>query len=205
MYFSLSSIICAVATEHDIKLRRAKTFSISVSLAVYTVSITQEKLIERASVWMKEQTNKAINKRNGAVGYRGTRENTADYYFEIKSLEGRLYGVLDEQFPYLFYTVWITTNCAQFWKRWDYQITWPASWEICMQVKKQQLGLDMEQQTGSKSGKEYIKAVYCHPTSLTSKQSTSWEMQGWIKHKLESRLLGEISIIPDTQMTPLLW
>ena len=61
-----------------------------------------------------------------------------------------------------------------------------TSWEICKQVKKQQLEVDMEQQTGSKSGKEYIKAVYCHPAYLTSMQSTSWEMLGWKKHKLES-------------------
>ena len=91
-------------------------------------------------------------------------------------------------------TVWITTNCGKFWKRGEYQTTWPASWEICMQVKKQQLELEMEQQTGSKSGKEYVKAVYCHPAYLTYIQSTSWEMLGWMKHKLESRLLGEISI-----------
>ena len=71
-----------------------------------------------------------------------------------------------------------------------------------MQVKKQQLELDMEQQTGSKSGKEYVKAVYCHPAYLTCMQSTSWEMPGWMKHKMESRLPGEISITSDTQMTP---
>jgi len=59
--------------------------------------------------------------------------------------------------------VWITTNYGKFFKRWEYQTTWPASWDICIQVKKQQLELDMEQQTGSKLGKEYIKAVYCHP------------------------------------------
>ena len=59
-------------------------------------------------------------------------------------------------------TVWITTNYGKFWKRREYQTTWPASWEICMQVEKQQLELDMEQQTGSKSGKEYVTAVYCH-------------------------------------------
>ena len=67
------------------------------------------------------------------------------------------------------------------------QTTWPASWETCMQVKKQQLEMDIEQQTGSKSGKEYIKAVYCHPVYLTYMQSTSWEMPGWMKCKLESR------------------
>ena len=70
-----------------------------------------------------------------------------------------------------------------------------------MQVKKQQLERDMEQQTGSKSGKEYVKAVYCHPAYLTSMQSTSCEMSGWMKYKLESRLLGEISITSDMQMT----
>ena len=71
-----------------------------------------------------------------------------------------------------------------------------------MQVKKQQLELDMEQQTGSKSGKEYVKAVHCHPDYLTYMQSTLREMLGWRKHKLESGLLGEISITSDTQMTP---
>ena len=64
-------------------------------------------------------------------------------------------------------TVWITKNCGKFFKRWEYQTTWPASWETCVQVRKQQLELDMEQQTGSKLGKEYIKAVYCHPAYLT--------------------------------------
>ena len=73
-----------------------------------------------------------------------------------------------------------------------------------MQVRKQQLELDMEQWTGSKLGKEYVKAVYCHPAYLTYMQSTSWETLGWKKHKLESRLPGEIST-SDMQMTPLLW
>ena len=83
--------------------------------------------------------------------------------------------------------------------------TRPASSEVCMQVRKQQLELDMEQQTGSISGKEYVKAVYCHLAYLTSVQSTSCEMLGWMKHKLKSRLLGEISITSDMQMTPPLW
>ena len=74
-----------------------------------------------------------------------------------------------------------------------------------MQVKKQQVELDMEQQTGSKLGKEYIKAVYCHPAYLTSMQSTSWEVLGWMKHKLESKLPGEIPITSDTQITLPLW
>ena len=70
-----------------------------------------------------------------------------------------------------------------------------------MWVKKQQLELDMEQRTGSKLGKEYVKAVYCHPACLTSMQSTSCEMPSWMKHKLESRLPGEISITSVMQMT----
>ena len=74
-----------------------------------------------------------------------------------------------------------------------------------MQVKKQQLELYMEQRTGSMLGKEYIKSVCCHPAYLASVQSMSCEMPGWIKHKLESRLLGEIPIISDMQMTPPLW
>ena len=91
------------------------------------------------------------------------------------------------KFSYWFYvyvyvpkplTVWITINSEKFLKRWEYQTTWPASWETCMQVRKRQLELDMEQQTSSKLGKEYVKAVYCHPAYLTYMQSTSWEMLG---------------------------
>ena len=74
-----------------------------------------------------------------------------------------------------------------------------------MQVKKKQLELDMEQQTGSILGKESVKAVYCHPAFLIYMQSTSGKMPGWMKHKLESRLLGEIPITSDMQMTPSLW
>ena len=120
-----------------------------------------------------------------------------------------------KRFPeeYLLLLYWL---CQSLWLCWsqqtgkflnklEYQNTWPASWEICMQVKKQQLELDMEQQTGSKSGKEYIKAIYCHPAYLTYMQRTSWETLGWKKHRLESILLGEISITSDMQMTPPLW
>ena len=69
-------------------------------------------------------------------------------------------------------TVWTTANSGKFLKRWEYQTTWPASWEICMQVRKQQLELDMEQQTSSESGKEYIKAVYWHHAYLTFMKNT---------------------------------
>ena len=74
-----------------------------------------------------------------------------------------------------------------------------------MQVKKQQLEADMEQQTGLKLGKEYNRNVYCHPAYLTYTQNTSCEMLGWMKHKLESRFLGDISMTSDMQMTPPLW
>ena len=74
-----------------------------------------------------------------------------------------------------------------------------------MKVKKQQSELDMEQQTVSKSGKDYVKAVYCHPAYLTYVQNTSCEMPGWMKHKLELRFPGEISIASDMQMTPPSW
>ena len=77
------------------------------------------------------------------------------------------------------FIVWITANWKIL-KEKEYQTTWPASWEICVQVKKQQLELDMEQWTGSKLGKEDVKAVYCYPAYLTSMQSTSWEMLGWM-------------------------
>ena len=97
-------------------------------------------------------------------------------------------------------TVWITINCGKFFKRWEYQTTLPDSWEISMQVKKQQFKLDMEQQTGSKLRKEYVKTVYGHSAYLTFVQSTSFEMPGWMKHKLESRFPGEI-ITSDMQMT----
>ena len=77
-------------------------------------------------------------------------------------------------------TVCITINCGKFSKRWEYQTTWSASWEICMQVKKQQLELDIKQRTGSKSGKKYIKAAYCHPAYLMYMQIHHAKCQaGW--------------------------
>ena len=90
-------------------------------------------------------------------------------------------------------TMCITTNCGKFLKRWEYQTTLPASCKTCMQVKKQQLEPNVEQETGFKLGKEYIKAVYCHPAYLACMQSTSCEMPGWMNHRLESRLPGKIA------------
>ena len=80
-----------------------------------------------------------------------------------------------------------------------------SNWEICVQVKKRQLELDMEPQTGSKLGKEYIKAVYCHPAYLNYMQSISWEMLDWMKRKLGLRLPREKSIASDMQMSPPWW
>ena len=86
-------------------------------------------------------------------------------------------------------TGWITKNCGKFYKRWEYQAIWPASCKTYIQVKKQQLELDIEQQISSKLGKEYIKAVYCHFAYLTSMLSTSCKMLGWMNLKWESRLM----------------
>ena len=83
-------------------------------------------------------------------------------------------------------------NCGKFLRRWVYQTILSASWEACIQVKKQQLEPDMEEMNGSKLGKEYVKAVYCHPSYLTSMQIISCEMLDCMSHKLESRLPREI-------------
>ena len=88
-------------------------------------------------------------------------------------------------------------------EKWEYQTTSPASWETCMQEKKQQLEVDMEQWTSSKLGKEYVKAVYCHCAYLTYMKSTSYDMLGWMTCRLESRLIGEISTTSDMQMITL--
>ena len=101
-------------------------------------------------------------------------------------------------------TVWITTNCGKFFKRWEYQTTLPASWETCMQVNKQQLELEMEQWTGSKLEKEYIKAVYCHLAYLTYMQNTSCknasldEAQAGIK--ISRRSINSLRYADDTTL-----
>ena len=131
---------------------------------------------------------------------RGTRDRIANISWIIekaRELKKNIYlCIIDDANAF----GWITTNCGQFLKKWEYQTTLPASWENCMQVKKQQSEPDMEQWTGSKLGEEYIKALYCHLACLTYMQSTSCEMPGWMKHKLESRLSGEISVTSDMQM-----
>ena len=108
---------------------------------------------------------------------------------------------------WLCQSLWVCRlqQTEKFFKRWEYWTTILASWEICMQVKKKQLELVMEQWTGSQLGKEYVKAVYCHLANLISMQSTSQEIPGWMNHKLESGFLGELSITSDMQITPLYW
>ena len=142
------------------------------------------------------------------VGFRkgrGTRDQIASIYWiieEARELQENIY------FCFIDYAktfVWITTNCGKFLTRWEYQTTFPTSWEIYLPVKKQWLELDMKQWTGSKLGKEYIKAVYCHLAYLTCMQSTSCKMLDLIKYQLESRFHGEILITSDMQITPPLW
>ena len=138
---------------------------------------------------------------------RGTRDQIATIHWIIekaREFQKNIYFCFVDYAKKLL-TVWITRNRGKFWKRWDYQTTLLASWENCMQVKKQQLEPDMEPWTGSKLGKQYIKAVYCHSAYLTYMQSRPWEMLGWMKHKLESRFPAEISMTSDMQMTPPLW
>ena len=100
---------------------------------------------------------------------RGTRDQIANIHWIIKKAREFHKNIYFCFIDYVkdFDCVDHKKNCGKFWKRSEYQTTWPTSWEICMQVRKQQLELDMEQQTGSKSGKEYVKAVYCHPAYLS--------------------------------------
>ena len=99
---------------------------------------------------------------------RETREQIANIYWIIRMQENSRKTFASASLTMLKpLTMWITTNCEKFLKRREYQSILPISWEICMQVKKQQLELDMEQQTGSKVVKKYIKAVYCHSAYLT--------------------------------------
>ena len=98
---------------------------------------------------------------------RGTRDQIANIWWIIdkaREFQKNIYFCFIDYVPL---TMSGTRNCGKFLNRWEYQTTWPASWEICMQVRKQQLELDVQQQIGSKSGKEYVKAVYCHPAYLT--------------------------------------
>ena len=131
---------------------------------------------------------------------RGTRGQIANIHWiieKVREFQKNIY------FCFINYpqSLWL---CGKFFKRWEYQTNLPASWEICVQVMKQQLEPDMKEQTSSKSGRKYVKVVYFHSAYWTYLQSTSCEMPGWMKHKLESRLPRETSITSDRQMMPLL-
>ena len=109
---------------------------------------------------------------------RGTSNQTANICWIIEKAREFQKNIYFWFIDYANNFVGITKNCGKIQKRWEYQTTLPSSGETCMQVKKQQLTPNMEQQTGSKLGKEYIKAIYCHPAYLTYMQNTSWEMPG---------------------------
>ena len=124
------------------------------------VSTICEPWISRCSSWKAEKTEEPEVKLPTSVGSSKKQES---------SRKTSTSALLTTPKPL---TVWITTNSGKFLKRWAYHTTWPAFWEICMQVKKQKLELDMEQQTGSKQEKEYVTAVYCHPDYFTYIEST---------------------------------
>ena len=129
---------------------------------------------------------------------RGTRDQIANINWIIE-----LARVFQRNIYFCFIDYATGLDCVDHKKLWkivrqEYQTSWAASWEICMQVRKQQLELDLEQRTDSKSGKEYVKDVYCHPAYVIYMQNTSWDKLGWMKHKLESRFAGEISITSDS-------
>ena len=137
---------------------------------------------------------------------KGTRDQIANIRWSIEKARA-----FQENIYFCFIDYTKALHCVghnklgKFFKSWEYQTTFPASWEICIHVRKHQLELDMELQTGSKLGKWYLKVAYCHPVYLTYMQSTSCRMLGWMKHKLESRLLREISIPSDKQVIPPYW
>ena len=100
-------------------------------------------------------------------------------------------------------TVYITTNCGKFFKEWEYQTTLLASWETCMQIKKKQLEPNMEQQTGSKLGMEYVKAVYCHPAYLTYAEYIMWNTRLDAEHagiKIGGRNINNLRYADDTTL-----
>ena len=115
------------------------------------------------------------------VGFRkgrGTRDQIGNIHWIIEKAREFQKNIYFCFIDYAKAFVWITISCGKFLKRWEYNTTWPASWEICIQVKKQHLEPDTEQLTGSKFRKEYVKAVNCHSAYLSSMWNTSWEMLG---------------------------
>ena len=142
------------------------------------------------------------------VGFRkgrGTRDQIANIRWSFKKQESSrktsISALLTMPKPL---TVWITINCGKFWKRWETETPdLPLEKPVCRSGSNSSNWT--WNNTGSKEEKEYVKAVYCHPAYLTYMQRTSWETLVWKKHKLESRLPGEISITSDMQVTLPLW
>ena len=141
---------------------------------------------ETPILWPPDAKNWLIGKAPDA-GKDWRREEKGATEDEMVGWNHRLNGHEFEQFPGEGAKPLIcgSQQTGKFFMRWEYQTTWPSSWEICMQVKKQQLELDMEEQTGSKLGKEYVTASYFHHAYLSYMQSTSCKILGWKKHKLE--------------------
>ena len=127
---------------------------------------------------------------------RGTRDQIANIHWIIEKVREFQKNIYFCFVDYAKVFVWITTNCGKFLKRWEYQTTLPASCKTCMQVRKQTLELHIEQQNWFQTGKGVCQGCILSPClyKLTYMQSTLCKMLGWMKHKLESRLLGEISI-----------
>ena len=157
-----------------------------------------------ALAWERISLSRPPDVQAGFRKGRGTRDQIANIHWILEKAREFQKNICLIDYAKAFDSV----DQYKLWKilqEWEYQTTLLASWEICMQVKKQHLEMDMEQWIGCKLVKEYVKAVYCHPAYLTYMQSTSCEIPGWMKHKLESKLPREISITSDMQITPPLW
>ena len=128
---------------------------------------------------------------------RGTRDQIANIHWIIEKAREFQKNIYFCFIDYSKTFDCVDHNCGKFLKRWEYQTTLPASWETCILEKQKRLESDMEPLTGSKLGKEYVKAVYCHPAYVTSMQSTACEMRGWMACKRESRLPEETSTASD--------
>ena len=143
-------------------------------------------MLKILQVRLQQYVNRGISDvQAGFRKSRGTRDQIANIHWIIEKAREFYKNIY---FCFIDYTkAFDCVDHNELWKilEMEYQTTVPASWEICMQFKKLQLEMDMEQQTGLKLGKEYVKAVYCHPVYLTYMQSTSCKMPGWMKHKLE--------------------
>ena len=187
-------------------LKKGNTKECSNCCTIILISHTSKVMLKilQARLW-QDVIQELPDVQAGFKEGRGTRDQITSIHWIIEKAR------VPEKHLLLLYwlgqSLWLcgSQQTGKFLKRWKHHTTLPAFWVICMQVKKQELEPDMEQQTGSKLGEEYIKAVYCHPAYLTYMQSTSWELLDWMKHKLAARLPGEVSITSDMQMTPPLW